>query len=33
MHHDEEEVTLDDRLERACEPGVDYGEGVGSTHA
>jgi len=24
MHHDEEEVTLDDRLERACEPGVDY---------
>ncbi|XP_007460640.1 PREDICTED: complement C3 [Lipotes vexillifer] len=24
MHHTEDEVTLEDRLERACEPGVDY---------
>ncbi|XP_057565268.1 complement C3 [Hippopotamus amphibius kiboko] len=24
MHHTEDEVTLEDRLDRACEPGVDY---------
>ena len=27
--HTEEEVTLEDRLDRACEPGVDYGESGG----
>lgn len=26
MHHTEKEVTLEDRLDKACEPGVDYGE-------
>uniref|UniRef100_A0A4W2D3Y9 Complement C3 n=1 Tax=Bos indicus x Bos taurus TaxID=30522 RepID=A0A4W2D3Y9_BOBOX len=25
MHHTEKEVTLEDRLDKACEPGVDYG--------
>ncbi|XP_023989887.1 complement C3 [Physeter macrocephalus] len=24
MHHTEDEVTLEDRLDKACEPGVDY---------
>ncbi|KAI4541576.1 hypothetical protein MG293_008718 [Ovis ammon polii] len=24
MHHTEEAITLEDRLDRACEPGVDY---------
>uniref|UniRef100_A0A4W2CZQ8 Complement C3 n=1 Tax=Bos indicus x Bos taurus TaxID=30522 RepID=A0A4W2CZQ8_BOBOX len=24
MHHTEKEVTLEDRLDKACEPGVDY---------
>ncbi|XP_055402214.1 complement C3 [Bubalus kerabau] len=24
MHHTEQEVTLEDRLDKACEPGVDY---------
>lgn len=26
MHHLDEEITLDGRLDKACEPGVDYGE-------
>lgn len=26
MHHTEEAITLENRLDRACEPGVDYGE-------
>ena len=26
MHHTEKAITLEDRLDRACEPGVDYGE-------
>ncbi|XP_077632672.1 complement C3 alpha chain-like [Crocuta crocuta] len=26
MHQVDEKVTLDDRLDKACEPGVDYGE-------
>ncbi|MCP6645943.1 hypothetical protein NL493_27700, partial [Klebsiella pneumoniae] len=24
MHHSDEKVTLNDRLDKACEPGVDY---------
>lgn len=26
MHPMDEKITLDDRLDKACEPGVDYGE-------
>ncbi|XP_015419781.1 PREDICTED: LOW QUALITY PROTEIN: complement C3, partial [Myotis davidii] len=26
MHHSEDQVTPDDRVDKACEPGVDYGE-------
>ncbi|TEA33296.1 hypothetical protein DBR06_SOUSAS8010161 [Sousa chinensis] len=26
MQHTEDEVTLEDRLDKACEPGVDYGD-------
>ena len=26
MHQPDEEITLDGRLDKACEPGVDYGE-------
>ena len=26
MHKAQEKVSLNDRLEKACEPGVDYGE-------
>lgn len=26
MHQAQEKVSLNDRLEKACEPGVDYGE-------
>lgn len=26
LHQVEDKVTLDDRLDKACEPGVDYGE-------
>lgn len=29
MHHTEDEVNLEDRLDKACEPGVDYGESGG----
>lgn len=30
MHQVDEKVTLDERLDKACEPGVDYGEGGGN---
>lgn len=26
MHQSQEKVSLNDRLDKACEPGVDYGE-------
>lgn len=33
MHQAEEKVTPEDRLDKACEPGVDYGkERVGGLH-
>jgi hypothetical protein len=26
MHQMDEKITLNERLDKACEPGVDYGE-------